>query len=123
MPEPVNNLEWLDEILIPEDNCLKIPGEHCGSCLSDYEDSSTSDMMCCDHANWRDKAKQAIAAKINEMLIGEVSNILPLLDAEFAYYAGGKPYSNATGTTDKNSRIKKVIENRIAELRKRKQYV
>jgi hypothetical protein len=64
--EPVNN-QWIDELLIPEDNCLKIPGEHCGSCLSDYEDSGYSDMNCCDHLNWRDKAKKVILAKLESI--------------------------------------------------------
>ena len=47
----------IDEILTPNDNCLNVPGEHCGSCLSDFEDSPYSDMNCCDHVKWAKDAK------------------------------------------------------------------
>ena len=58
----------------------------------------------------------AVQALIDEARIDEAANMLTLLDTEFAYYAGGKPYSKAIGTTNDNARTKKVIDDRIKEL-------
>lgn len=55
---PPNNT--VDEIFIPNDDCLKVPVEHCGSCIADYGYTSCSDMICCSHFRWRAKAKQAL---------------------------------------------------------------
>jgi hypothetical protein len=54
------------EILLPNDNCLKVPGEHCGSCIADFEDSTYSDMNCCTHQKWADQATQAIEQEITK---------------------------------------------------------
>ena len=51
-----------------------------------------------------------------EARINESTKLLELFDVEFAYYVGGKPYSQANGTVSEQSRIKKVIDNRIAQL-------
>lgn len=78
----------LEEILIPEDNCLRIPGDHCSSCLSDFEDSSYTDMNCCSHTQWRDDAKAKIQAileaKIRDSLNGLLEKKQELLMASWS---------------------------------------
>lgn len=64
------------------------------------------------------EAKQAILALIDEARVDELNNLLASFDTEFSYYEGGKPYSEATGTVAHASRIKKVVDDRIAQLTK-----
>jgi hypothetical protein len=69
---------------------------------------------------WKEAKRQIQELIEQQVLIGridELGNVLPLLDEEFAYYSGGKPYSNATGTENKNARTKKVIETRQKTLK------
>lgn len=74
--------KWLDEVLLPEDDCLGVPGEHCGSCLSDFEDSSYSDMNCCNHAKWRDTTKAKLIVAIEEAVLRGRINELEYVDNE-----------------------------------------
>lgn len=62
MKTPNSQSLELEKILIPDDNCLNVPGEHCGSCLADFEDNYDLDMKCCNHIKWRDETIQAITA-------------------------------------------------------------
>lgn len=75
--------EWaveVGEILMPDDDCFKVPGKHCGSCLSDFEDSGYSDMKCCDHAKWLETATQQILKVLDRAMVGAVVKELEVID-------------------------------------------
>jgi len=62
----------IKQILMPDDDCLKLPTEHCRSCLSDTEYYYYSGMNCCDHSKWLDQTTK----KIQALIIDELENAL-----------------------------------------------
>lgn len=69
------------------------------------------------NGDWLEEAVNEIKQLINQARIDELEKVLPALDKEFAYYAGGKPYSKATGTVNSQARTKKIIDDRLKELK------
>lgn len=94
-------------------------------CEGEWDDPEPNTIDSCDWIKRKfipsKSAHSQIEALITEQVrlgrIDEVKNFLSLLDEEFAYYAGGKPYTKATGTVSHTARVKKIADDRLAQLK------
>lgn len=103
--------EEVEKILVPDDNCLKLP-THCSSCIQDFEYDNVSDMHCCTHMEWQKAVTDQILTLLDKEIQKARVEELERLKNEYTQYAWARNPANLPGLANPF----RLVDDRIKQL-------